>query len=290
VRTSGQDEDVRGTLTIARLTWIEARRRRIVLAAVLGGLAFLVIYGVALFFIDRAVRAEAGLNPINLVQMRIGYQFMTLAGLYVVNFLTIAVAIMLAVDTLSGEISSGVMQTLAAKPIHRAEIVLGKWLTYWLMTAAYLLLLSGSIVLMMRVMGGFEQGGIFAALPLMLLAATVMLTVSTAGGVRLTTITNGIASFAVYGIAFIGGWIEQIGSFVSNPATRYVGTAISLLSPADAMWRRAAYELQPAIMRDLNITPFNVGSVPSTAMIVWAIGFVAVVLAIAVYLFRHRPL
>lgn len=281
---------MRGTLTIARLTWIEARRRRIVLAAVLGGLAFLVIYGVALFFIDRAVRAEAGLNPINLVQMRIGYQFMTLAGLYVVNFLTIAVAIMLAVDTLSGEISSGVMQTLAAKPIHRAEIVLGKWLTYWLMTAAYLLLLSGSIVLMMRVMGGFEQGGIFAALPLMLLAATVMLTVSTAGGVRLTTITNGIASFAVYGIAFIGGWIEQIGSFVSNPATRYVGTAISLLSPADAMWRRAAYELQPAIMRDLNITPFNVGSVPSTAMIVWAIGFVAVVLAIAVYLFRHRPL
>jgi ABC-type transport system involved in multi-copper enzyme maturation permease subunit len=281
---------VRGTLTIARLTWIEARRRRIVLAAVLGGLAFLIIYGVALFFIDRAVTADAALNPVNLVQMRIGYQFMTLAGLYVVNFLTIAVAIMLAVDTLSGEIASGVMQTLAAKPIRRAEIVLGKWLTYWLMTAAYLLLLSGGIVLMMRVIAGFEQGGVLEALPLMLLAATVMLTVSTAGGVRLTTITNGIASFAFYGIAFIGGWIEQIGSFVSNAATRYVGTAISLVSPADAMWRRAAYEMQPAIMRDLNITPFNVGSVPSTAMIVWAIGFVAVVLTLAAYQFRHRPL
>jgi ABC-type transport system involved in multi-copper enzyme maturation permease subunit len=281
---------VRGTLTIAYLTWIEARRRRIVLAAVLGGLAFLVIYGVALFFIDRALSAELSSGTVNLVQMRIGYQFMTLAGLYVVNFLTIAVAIMLAVDTLSGEISSGVMQTLAAKPIRRAEIVLGKWLTYWVMTAAYLLLLSGGIVLMMRVIAGFEQGGIAGALPLMLLAATVMLTVSTAGGVRLTTITNGIASFAFFGIAFIGGWIEQIGSFVSNAATRYVGTAISLMSPADAMWRRAAYELQPAIMRDLNITPFNVGSVPSTAMIAWTVGFVVVVLAIAVYQFRHRPL
>jgi ABC-type transport system involved in multi-copper enzyme maturation permease subunit len=275
-------------LTIAYLTWIEARRRRIVLAAVLGGLAFLVIYGVALYFIDRAVSASP--DPVNLVQMRIGYQFMTLAGLYVVNFLTIAVAIMLAVDTLSGEIASGVMQTLAAKPIRRAEIVLGKWLTYWLMTAVYLFLLSGGIVLMMRVIAEFEQAGIWGALPLMLLAATVMLTVSTAGGVRLTTITNGIASFAFFGIAFIGGWIEQIGSFVSNAATRYVGTAISLVSPADAMWRRAAYELQPAIMRDLNITPFNVGSVPSTAMIVWAIGFVVVVLALALYQFRHRPL
>jgi ABC-type transport system involved in multi-copper enzyme maturation permease subunit len=281
---------VRGTLTIAYLTWIEARRRRIVLAAVLGGLAFLAVYGVALFFIDRAVSEEATVTPVNLVQMRIGYQFMTLAGLYVVNFLTIAVAIMLPVDTLSGEISSGVMQTLAAKPIRRAAIVLGKWLTFWLMTAAYLLLLSGGIILMMRGMAGFEQAGMARALPLMLLGSTVMLTVSTAGGVRLTTITNGIVSFAFYGIAFIGGWIEQIGSFVSNPATRYVGTAISLMSPADAMWRRAAYELQPAIMRDLNITPFNVGSVPSTAMIAWTVGFIVVVLALAIYSFRHRPL
>jgi ABC-type transport system involved in multi-copper enzyme maturation permease subunit len=281
---------VRGTLTIAYLTWIEARRRRIVLAAVLGGLAFLAVYGVALFFIDRAVSEEATVTPVNLVQMRIGYQFMTLAGLYVVNFLTIAVAIMLPVDTLSGEISSGVMQTLAAKPIRRAAIVLGKWLTFWLMTAAYLLLLSGGIILMMRGMAGFEQAGMARALPLMLLGSTVMLTVSTAGGVRLTTITNGIVSFAFYGIAFIGGWIEQIGSFVSNPATRYIGTAISLISPADAMWRRAAYELQPAIMRDLNITPFNVGSVPSTAMIAWTVGFIVVVLALAIYSFRHRPL
>jgi ABC-type transport system involved in multi-copper enzyme maturation permease subunit len=279
---------VRGTLTIAYLTWIEARRRRIVLAAVLGGLAFLAIYGVALFFIDRAVSAEAA--TVNIVQMRIGYQFMTLAGLYVVNFLAIAVAIMLAVDTLSGEISSGVMQTLAAKPIRRAEIVLGKWLTYWLMTAAYLLLLSGGIVLMMRVIAGFEQTGITGALPLMLLAATVMLTVSTAGGVRLTTITNGIASFAFYGIAFIGGWIEQIGSFAGNAATRYVGTAISLMSPADAMWRRATFELVPPFMRGVPVTPFALGSVPSTAMIVWTVGFVVVVLALACYQFRHRPL
>jgi ABC-type transport system involved in multi-copper enzyme maturation permease subunit len=281
---------VRGTLTIAYLTWLEARRRRIVLAAVLCGLAFLVVFGIAAFFIHRAVSAEMSSAAVNLVQMRIGYQFMTLAGLYVVNFLTIGLAIMLPVDTLSGEISSGVMQTLAAKPIRRAEIVLGKWLTYWVMTAAYLLLLAGGIFLVMRVLAGFEQAGAPRALPLMLLAATVMLTVSTAGGVRLTTITNGIVSFAFYGIAFIGGWVEQIGTFANSAAARYVGTAISLVSPADAMWRRAAYELLPSIMRGLPITPFSLGSVPSTAMIVWTVGFVIVALALACYQFRHRPL
>jgi len=279
---------VRGILTIAYLTWIEARRRRIVLAAVLGGLAFLVVFGVAAFFIHRGITSSP--EPVNLVQMRIGYQFMTLAGLYVVNFLTVGLAIMLAVDTLSGEIASGVMQTLAAKPIRRGEIVLGKWLTYWLMTAAYLLLLAGGIYLVMRVFAGFEQSGMARALPLMLLAATVMLTVSIAGGVRMTTITNGIVSFAFYGIAFIGGWVEQIGTFASSAAAHYIGTAISLVSPADAMWRAATFELLPSIMRGLPITPFALGSVPSTAMIVWAIGFVVAVLALGVYLFGRRPL
>jgi ABC-type transport system involved in multi-copper enzyme maturation permease subunit len=288
VKTNGRDERVRGTLTIAYLTWIEARRRRIVLAAVLGGLAFLVIYGVALFFINRAIVSSP--VPVNLVQTRIGLQFMTIAGLYVVNFLTIGLAIMLAVDTLSGEIASGVMQTLAAKPIRRAEIVLGKWLAYWLMTAAYLLMLAGGICLMMRVLAGFEQGGMARALPLMLLAATVMLTVSIAGGVRMTTITNGIVSFAFYGIAFIGGWVEQIGTFASSAAARYIGTAISLVSPADAMWRAATNELLPSIMRGLPVTPFALGSAPSAAMIAWALGFVLVVLLLALYQFRHRPL
>ncbi len=46
---------MRGTLTIAHLTWIEARRRQIVLVAVLGGLLFLLVFGTAVYFIDRAI-------------------------------------------------------------------------------------------------------------------------------------------------------------------------------------------------------------------------------------------
>ncbi|HWW80980.1 MAG TPA: hypothetical protein VNY82_15390, partial [Steroidobacteraceae bacterium] len=38
-----------------------------------------------------------------------------LVGLYVANFLTLAVAVMLPVDSLSGEIESGVMETIASK-------------------------------------------------------------------------------------------------------------------------------------------------------------------------------
>jgi len=68
---------------------------------------------------------------------RFSSRSVTLAGLYAVNFLVIALAVMLPVDTLSGEIASGVMQTLASKPVRRAEIVIGKWLVYWVLLAAY---------------------------------------------------------------------------------------------------------------------------------------------------------
>jgi hypothetical protein len=45
----------------------------------------------------------------------------------------------------------------------------------------------------------------------MLLGATTLLTLSIAGGTRFTTVTDGIVVFGFYAIAFIGGWIEQLG-------------------------------------------------------------------------------
>lgn len=273
--------------TIAQLTFLEARRRRIVPAALICGLLFLLVYGTAIYFIDRGTQSS---GPLAAAQVRMQMTFLTLAGLYVVNFLATAVAVLLPVDTLSGEIGSGVMQTLASKPVRRAEILLGKWLAFLGLTAAYLLLMAGGIVVIVYVFTGFVQSNVERALPLMLLAAAVMLTITTAGGVRLSTITNGIVAFAFYGLAFIGGWVEQIGVFVGNQAARYIGTAVSLVSPSDALWRRAAYELQPPLMRDLQLTPFVSVSVPSAAMIVWAVAFVVAVLIIAVAWFRRRPL
>jgi hypothetical protein len=130
-----------------------------------------------------------------------------------------------------------------------------------------------------------------SALLLMWLGATAMLALTILGGTRLTTIANGIVAFALYGIAFIGGWVEQIATVVRNDAVRYVGTTISLVSPADSMYRRAAHELQPSGALGIQqLTPFTPLSVPSVAMIVWALAFVVVTLLLAIRTFRHRPL
>ncbi len=145
---------MRGTLLIARLTWLETRRRRIALAALVCGLLFLAVFASAMYFgFQRAAAAE---GVVDAVGMRVAATVLTVAGLYVVNFLVTAVAILLPIDSLSGEISSGVIQTLASKPVDRAAIVVGKWLAYLGMTAAYLALMGGGVVLSMRLFADYH--------------------------------------------------------------------------------------------------------------------------------------
>ena len=283
---------MQGTLLIARLTWLETRRRKIALAALICGLLFLAVFGAAMYFGFRLARAGGPLgdSPVDVVGMRVAATILTVAGLYVVNFLVNAVAILLPIDSLSGEIGSGVIQTLASKPVDRAAIVVGKWFAYLLMTAGYLALMGGGVVLIMRLFADYTAPAVLAPMGLMLLGAATMLSITIAGGVRLSTITNGIVAFGFYGVAFIAGWIEQILSMFGNSTARHVGTVVSLVSPSDSMWRRAAYELQPLAAAALRNGPFAVVSVPSAVMIVWAAMFSVAVLWFAVWQFRRRPL
>ena len=273
-----------GILTIARLTWLEARRKRIVFAALACGLAFLLLFAAVVYFMP------AGRGPAEALEVRIQLQAMALIGLYAVNFLVAAFAVMLPVDTLSGEIASGVMQTLAAKPIRRSDIILGKWLVFCLMSAGYIAVMSLCIVGEMWVLRGFVQRNLLPALGLMLLEASVLVSITMAGGVRLSTVTNGIVAFGFFSLAFIGGWVEQIGVMLGNPSAHYIGTAISLVSPTDALWRLALHILQPPVMAQIAGNPFSSGSVPSSAMVWWAVAYVAAALLITVRAFRRRPL
>jgi Cu-processing system permease protein len=274
-----------GFLTIARLTLHEALRRRILTAALIAGAAFLALYGLGLHLI---LQDEA--SSMTLVERRLLLNMLTLAGLYAANLLAVMTAVLLPVDTLSGEIASGVIQTIAVRPIRRRDIVLGKWLGHWIVMAGYLALLAGGVLAITAALTGFTPPRIEKGLPLILLEVTVLLTLSIAGGARLSTVTNGMLAFGLYGLAFIGNWVEQIGTMANNDAARQVGTVASLLMPGEALWQLAAFHMQPTILRDLGDTPFSPVSVPSDAMVVWAVGYILVALAVGVRSFGRRAL
>ena len=274
-------------LTIFHLTLYEAGRRRILVATLIGAAAFLVLYGIGFHFVARHAGHEIGAS---LLKQRMMFNFLTLAGLYATHFLTLMTAVLLPIDTLSGDIATGVVQTLASKPVRRSSIVLGKWLAFSLVAIAYFAMVSGGVLLIARAIGHFTPPGLGRGLPLMALDAVVLVSVSIAGGARLATVTSGILVFGLYGLAFIGGWVEQVGTMTGNVAAQNVGTVASLMMPTEALWQRAAYFMQPSVMRDLNLSPFSSGALPSVAMVWWAVLYGAFALFSGIQAFRKRAL
>jgi hypothetical protein len=103
-------------------------------------------------------------------------------------------------------------------------------------------------------------------------------------------VTNGILTLGFYGVAFIGGWVEQVGALTGINSARTLGIAVSLVSPPDTLWRLSAYYMLPDITRTLGATPFSSASIPSALMVWWAVGFTFVMLAVAVRSFNGRQL
>lgn len=279
-------------LVIASLTFREAARRRILLAALLLGVVFLVVYALGFhYFSNNFEDSTEGMGLLQLNEMR---NFMLMAGMYVVNFLTVMMTVLTSVDTLSGEIASGTIHTLVSKPIRRWEILCGKWLGFSGMLSLYLLMMGGGVMGIVFLRSGYSAPNPWNALALMWLNAMVLLSISLLGGTRLSTLANGVLVFGLYGVAFIGGWIEQIGSLAGNTsagqATVDIGILTSLVMPSEALWKRAAHELQSPLVAALGFSPFSAGSYPSLAMIVYAILYLAAATALAIRFFSRRDL
>jgi ABC-2 type transport system permease protein len=274
-------------LTIAHLTLYEARRRKILAAGLIGGAAFLLVFGAGVFFAN----GELARNGSTFLERQAVFLLLTMAGLYAGNFLAALLAVLLPVDALSGEIDSGVMQTLAVKPVRRADIVLGKWIGYTIIAAGYLALLFFGVLAVVRVIAGHVPVHPARGLGLMLLEVALLVTVTIAGGTRLGTVANGVLALGFYGLGFIGGWVEQIGALAGIQSAKTIGIAVSLLSPADALWRMASYHLQPPLVRQMmGEVPFAVASVPNALMVAWAAAYLVVTLAWALRSFARRTL
>ena len=276
---------LRAALTIGHLTFTDARRKRLLAAALILGVAFVAVFAIGLHFIARDARAR--MAP---TQQGFTLGFVVMAALYAANFLIVMTSVLVAVDTLAGEIGSGVAEALCTKPIPRAAVVLGKWLGCWMLLVLYALVLCGGVLLVARFVGRYTPPHAVLGVTLLLLEGTILLTLALAGGTRLSTVANGVSVFGLFGLAFIGGWLEQIGTLMGNATARYLGISASLLVPSEALWQLAAHHMQPPIMRDINLTPFSPASVPSPVMVAWAAGYLLVVLAAAVRLFETRDL
>lgn len=275
-------------LIIAALTFKETQRRRILWIGLLMGGAFLLLFGLGFHFIYLEFA-----NEINLAgdESEIAFSFLTLAGLYVTNFLIIILSVLISVSAIAGEIDTHTIDALITKPIRRWEVVLGKWLGYALMILCGVLLLPGGILLIVYWRAGFVMNNVPAGLLLMYMEGLIIMTLTIAGGTRLSTLANGALAFMLYGIAFIGGWVEQVGALFRNETAVDLGILASLIMPAEVLWRKASILFQPQITGDIDfVGPFAVSAQPNNLMLAYAGIYIFLSLLFALFSFSRRDL
>ncbi|MBK9927985.1 MAG: ABC transporter permease subunit [Anaerolineales bacterium] len=284
---------------LTKLTFREAMRRRIMLAGLVLGIAFIVIYSLGLHFIleQVALAAKAAIaeNPSvpQSAQNIIGVETMNgflMAGLYAVTFLSITMAALLGADTLAGEINSGTIQTIVTKPIRRADVVLGKWLGFAGLLGLYVLLMGGGVVLSMFLQTGYTPDNLLAGLLLIYMEAVLIMSVTVTCSAAFPALATGGIVFGLYGLSFIGGWIEQFGAVFHNQTAVQIGIFTSLIIPSESLWRRAAFEMQTPLAGVLGISPFGAVSVPSVLMVAYAGLYLVVTLVLSIRIFQKRDL
>jgi Cu-processing system permease protein len=276
---------LRTTLLMARVTFLEAARRKILWIAALAGFAFLGFFWTALHFVLRHEPTRA-----NVVSIREGVVMMTMMVLYAGSMMTSLMAVLTSCDTLSGEIASGTIHAIATKPVERWCLVLGKWVGFVGMLSLYVLLIEGGTIGLSWLQSGYLAHHALAVLGLVWLQAMVLLGVTMAAGTSFSSLTSGAVSLGLYGLAFVGGWIEQFGALRHIQALVDLGILSSLIMPSDALWRRAAFVFQPPLIGSVGATPFGSSLVPSNAMVVYSALYALLAILLAQVLFSRRDL
>ncbi len=275
-----------GAWIMAGVTFREAARRKILWTALLAGSTFLALFGTGMHFQIKDLTRQS-LPPFVRYQLEAA---MLQVGFYAVDLLAVVMTILTSMDTLSGEMASGTIQAIATKPISRWEVWTGKWLGFAGMVAAYVAAMVGGVAAVGYFVGGVLPHHILSGALLVFLECLLLLTVTFACGTRFSTLTNGVMVLGLHGVAFLGGWIEQIGAMTGSPRLVTVGVVSSLIMPSESVWRRASFEMQSSFTRALQFSPFSNASAPSAAMVGYAIVYLFVALIVAIYHFQQRDL
>jgi ABC-type transport system involved in multi-copper enzyme maturation permease subunit len=280
-------------LTFARLEIWEAARRRLLLALVLLTLAIIVVTS---FGFSRLWTVTAGGVPIGEVQVRLIASQLLVVVAFMFSFVLALSAVMVAAPSLSGDVESGLVLSLLARPVRRFDVAVGKWLGLALLVVCYAGGAGGLELLGVDLTTGYVPPHPVELVLYIAGEGLILLTLALFFSTRLAGMTGGIIALVLYLTAWIGGIVGGVGQALSNDSLTYTGLVSKLLVPTDVLWRGAVYAMEPASVAAAARAagpaaagnPFWAADPPPTALLVWALLWVVALLTLAWWSFRSR--
>jgi ABC-type transport system involved in multi-copper enzyme maturation permease subunit len=278
-------------ITIARLTILEASRRRLLLAL---GVLTIVVIALTSWGFSRLPTVK-GVTP---AEVRLAASQLTILVAFMFSGVLALGSTLVAAPTVASDIESGIALAILPRPIRRSELLMGKWLG---LAALVILYAAGS--------GLLELLGIWLAtsytpphpiLTLLFVAAEgiVLMSLALLLSTRLSPMTGGVIALVLFFVAWIGGIALAVGQAFSNDTIINIGLGSRLLIPTDGLWHGAIFNLEPSQVLTLAKAagraragnPFLAEDPLPAAYIAWCVAWVIGVLGLANWSFARRDL
>jgi ABC-type transport system involved in multi-copper enzyme maturation permease subunit len=282
-------------IVIARLTVRELIRRRVIWV-----LAALSVVSVAIvgWGLDRLV-VLAREDGVDELQIQIGVSQILILIAFMFSFVLAMTAAFVGAPAIGGDLESGVILAILARPIRRSSVVLGRWLGSAVVVVAYTVLSGFLAIGVARLVSGYGPPEPFLAVAFLSGQALVLLTLTLALGSVLPTIGAGAIAVVAYGLGWMAGVMAGVGTALGVDLLARVAEASRWLLPSDGLWRGAIYGLEPplvlliaaeAVPELADAHPFYAPAPPPAIFVVWSVVWVALVLGIAAWRFERRDL
>lgn len=280
---------------IARLTVAEAARRRIlwVLLALTVVSVTLTTWGV-----ERLVTLARDEGALEL-EIQVGVSQVLILVAFMFSFVLAMTAAFLGAPSIAADLESGVAHSMLARPIRRADLVVGRWMGLVAVIASYAALSGLLEISTVRLVSGYTPPSPLLAVGFLAAQAVVLLTLAMLLSSRLPAIASGAICVVLFGLAWMAGVFAGIGRVFDAGPLVAAAEASRWLLPTDVLWRGTVHALEPPLviagaleaggeMAEGN--PFFASGPPPTELLLWSVGWVAVVLVATAISLGRRDL
>lgn len=281
-------------IAVFNLTLTELARRRFIAGAALATAALLAVTGWGFSYLTH-IHGRNGAPVTHLEVLTLSAVLLILIS-YLFSFLLAMAAVFIAAPAIASDIESGILLPVFARPISRTAIVAAKALALFVIIVAYTVITGASEFAVVRTATGYSPPHPAEMLAFLSISGVAMAALALLLGTRMPALAASIVAMGAFIIARLGGIAQTIGMHYGNETVTNAATVTQLLLPSDAMWQAALYRMEPASMiAALSRAPqwpgpFFVVAPPPLAMLLWTLGWIAVVIALSARSLELRDL
>lgn len=205
------------------------------------------------------------------------------------NFIAMAMAIFTTLGAIYTEVERGTIMSIVAKPLHRWQIVAGKWAGHTILMSSYVLIMGLALWLSVAVGSGVYIWSFFPALALVCLNVITMVTLTLFFSTFLPVIANAIFVFLLFVFTSNLRIVNAIGETSHNILVTTFAEALRLVLPVSEVSDLAGITLAGS-----SRSPAEVAETQAFAPRGWSFGYELLYLGAFVLLstlaFRKRDL